>query len=199
MLVKQYKRWIDGPVIILILLFFVISGISFAQSSTNYQLQKLVKVQNDVPSRSIHHNAIYTLGQSLSVDMASSANYTISSGYATGGLNVTDVLNNGEERIPLEFKLCQNYPNPFNPETTIEYHLPQTSEVVLTVFNVQGCQVRRLVHGVKAAGFHTARWDAKNELGQSVASGVYIYRIEAHSKADRPGSLTEIKKMTLIR
>lgn len=93
---------------------------------------------------------------------------------------------------PETFALSQNYPNPFNPETEIKYQLPVESYVVLKIFNLLGQEVRTLVEGKKGAGYYTALWDAKDNSGNDVASGVYIYRMVV-------GDYIEIRKMILIR
>ena len=95
-------------------------------------------------------------------------------------------------QIPRDFSLSQNYPNPFNPETNIDYHLSQKSRVTIQVFNVLGQQVKALVDGQKEAGYYTATWNARDEYGRDVASGVYFYRLIA-------GDFTQIKKMVLLR
>jgi len=81
-----------------------------------------------------------------------------------------------DQDIPGEFQLQQNYPNPFNPSTTIRYGLPQRSHVTLTIFNVLGQQVAQLVNEDKEAGYHEVKFDGKN-----LASGVYLYRMQARS------------------
>ncbi len=95
-------------------------------------------------------------------------------------------------KIPTEFDLQQNYPNPFNPETTIRYQLPEASDVTLTIYNLQGQLVRILVNENKEAGFYQVVWDAKNNTGNGVPSGIYLYRIQA-------GDFTNVKKLTLLR
>ncbi len=111
---------------------------------------------------------------------------------------VTDV-ETASDNIPLGFALFENYPNPFNPETTIEYQLPQSAEVMLTIYDVQGHEVRRLVHGTKSAGYHSVQWDSRNELGKFVASGIYLYRIEVKSKVAGQRSYVNVKKMILMK
>lgn len=75
--------------------------------------------------------------------------------------------------------LEQNYPNPFNPSTTISFYLPLESRVKLDIFDVNGRFVRRLAEGVLPSGPHQRSWDGKSRSGESVASGVYIYRLTA--------------------
>jgi hypothetical protein len=94
--------------------------------------------------------------------------------------------------IPSVFSLSQNYPNPFNPETRIQYGLPKTGHVRLTIYNLLGQKVRTLVDTQKAPGFYTTSWDGTNDYGNLVASGVYIYRIEA-------GEFVHGKKLLLLR
>ena len=114
----------------------------------------------------------------------------------SGTLEITRIstgLNEpGPFKIPTDFALQQNYPNPFNPETTIRYQLPEASDVKLTIYNLQGQLVRILVNENKEAGFFQAVWDAKNNTGNGVPSGVYLYRIQA-------GDFTNVKKLTLLR
>ncbi|HEX9657082.1 MAG TPA: T9SS type A sorting domain-containing protein [Bacteroidota bacterium] len=80
--------------------------------------------------------------------------------------------------IPSEYKLEQNYPNPFNPSTTINYDITTSSPVRLEVYNIMGQKVRTLVNDVQAPGRWTVEWNGRNELGATVASGMYFYRLE---------------------
>lgn len=89
--------------------------------------------------------------------------------------------------IPTEYSIAQNFPNPWNPSTTIRYGLPQRSPVSLTVFNTLGQLVANLVQGEQEAGVHEVRLD-----GSRLASGVYLYRIEA-------GNFVDTKKLLLLR
>jgi hypothetical protein len=79
-----------------------------------------------------------------------------------------------EPSLPRAFALEQNYPNPFNPSTTIRYALPHASYVSLKVYNTLGQLVASLVDESKPAGVHTVQFD-----GSGLASGVYVYRIQA--------------------
>jgi hypothetical protein len=81
--------------------------------------------------------------------------------------------------IPKSYSLNQNYPNPFNPETVIEYNLPASGHVTLTVFNVIGQKVVDVVNGYESAGNKQAVWNGRDENGREVQSGVYFYRLTA--------------------
>lgn len=80
---------------------------------------------------------------------------------------------------PMGTKLHANYPNPFNPETWIPYQLAEDSDVTIRIYDAAGHIVRTLFVGHQTVGYYLSRsqavyWDGKNELGERVASGVYI-------------------------
>lgn len=83
--------------------------------------------------------------------------------------------------LPKTYGLDQNYPNPFNPSTTIRFSLPVASHVTLRVFNMLGQEVVTLLDDVREAGYMQAVWNGRNHSGNVVASGMYVYRIEATS------------------
>lgn len=107
-----------------------------------------------------------------------------------------DAINNIEigslKPMPSDYALDQNLPNPFNPSTTIKYQLPASGDVSLVIYNLLGQQIRSLVKETLDAGFHSIVWDGKNELGHQVASGVYIYRLQA-------GDFTTARRMMLLK
>ena len=97
---------------------------------------------------------------------------------------------------PEKTQLLANYPNPFNPETWIPYRLAAAANVTLTIYDINGQVVRTLALGHQAAGMYQTRnraayWDGKNQIGESVASGLYFYTLTA-------GDFTATRKM-LIR
>jgi hypothetical protein len=92
-----------------------------------------------------------------------------------------------EKTQPTEFILEQNFPNPFNPTTTINYSVPQTSQVQIKIFDVLGDEIETLVNEEKAAGTYEVTWYAEN-----LPSGVYFYQLRA-------GSFVETKKMLLLK
>ncbi|KAA3618949.1 MAG: PKD domain-containing protein [Calditrichaeota bacterium] len=97
-----------------------------------------------------------------------------------------------EGTIPTEMALQQNYPNPFNPETIISFDLPKSGEANLVIYNALGIQIKTLASGILPPGRHNFTWDARNATGEKVASGVYIYRLQADGK-------TFTKKMILMQ
>jgi len=99
--------------------------------------------------------------------------------------------------VPRAFALEQNYPNPFNPETKIRYRLPASGEIYLRIYNLHGELVTTLVSGAQAADEYVVYWDGRNHLGERVASGVYLYRLEAISNTGAATSLT--RKLTLMK
>jgi hypothetical protein len=101
------------------------------------------------------------------------------------------VLGNAPE-LPVAYALHQNYPNPFNPSTVIEFAVPQTSQVRVVVYNLLGQEVRTLFSGQMNRGTKAIAFDGKDASGKTLATGTYIYRIQA-------GSFTEVKKMLLLK
>ncbi|MFC1475808.1 putative Ig domain-containing protein [Candidatus Zixiibacteriota bacterium] len=104
----------------------------------------------------------------------------------------TGILEEESGSLPTNFALSQNYPNPFNAHTTIEYALPRSAHVEITVHNVLGERVRTLVNQIQQAGYHSIRWDGKNEYTKIVASGIYFYKLKA-------GDFETSKTMTLMK
>ena len=96
------------------------------------------------------------------------------------------------EMMPTVYGLSQNYPNPFNPTTTIEFALPEASEVSLEIYNLLGQKVRTLVNGYVPAGYINTSWDGMDQNGKEISSGTYIYRLQT---ADQSFS----KKMVLMK
>jgi len=99
--------------------------------------------------------------------------------------------------VPEQTVLLQNYPNPFNPDTWIPYQLSEASEVSITIYDATGRIVRKLGQGYKLAGTYrtqanAAHWDGRNEIGESVASGVYFVLLKA-------GEYQQIRRIVLVK
>ena len=131
-------------------------------------------------------------------DKFNSVNFTLDGGTTTTSIKFTEVKVDqldtaavpvgkmtGVEDVagatPTEFALLQNYPNPFNPSTTIRFSLPVASHVTLRVFNMLGQEVATLLDEVRGAGNLQTVWNGKSLSGNAVASGMYVYRIDATS------------------
>ncbi len=84
--------------------------------------------------------------------------------------------------VPERYVLHQNYPNPFNPFTKIQYQIPKRVRVVLTIYNIMGQVIRRLVDSEQNAGYYEIEWDGTSDSGHQVPTGIYIYRLKTSSK-----------------
>jgi len=97
--------------------------------------------------------------------------------------------------LPAKFHIAQNYPNPFNPITTIQYEIPQRSDVQITIYDLLGRKVTTLVTGVQDAGYKSVQWDATD-----IASGMYFYQIRVHDPDEvGAGDFVQTKKMILLK
>ena len=112
------------------------------------------------------------------------------SGYSEVGVTPNAVTSVEQSRASA-FALSQNAPNPFNPTTEISYAV-DGGHTSLVIYNVAGQAVRTLVDGNVTAGAHTITWDGKDNMGRSVASGVYTYRLVS-------GDRQLVRRMTLVR
>lgn len=93
--------------------------------------------------------------------------------------------------LPKEFALEQNYPNPFNPATTIPFALPEAAAVSLSVYDLRGREIRRLVHDRLPAGYHRIVWDGSDATGRALPSGIYLVTMQA------PGIIGQMKVLLL--
>jgi flagellar hook assembly protein FlgD len=88
--------------------------------------------------------------------------------------------------------LLQNYPNPFNPTTTIEYQIAKTSRVSLEIFDLLGQKIKTLVQNNHPSGVYRVHWDGKDQSGNVIGSGVYLYQLKI-------GNETLTRKMIMIK
>ena len=88
--------------------------------------------------------------------------------------------------------MTNNYPNPFNPSTKFRYALPEARNVKIIIYDINGSKVTELVNNYQGAGTYEVTWNGKNDLGQQVASGTYIYNVKA-------GDFVQTKKMILLK
>ena len=97
-----------------------------------------------------------------------------------------------EDEIPYQFTLHNNYPNPFNPETNIQFDIPEHLPVKLAIYDLSGKEVNILVQDTFAPGKYKVMWNGKDQYGQPVSAGMYIYQIEA-------GNFRNTKKLILLK
>ena len=111
----------------------------------------------------------------------------------TPGLSNITIMSIKEGTIqPKSFKLAQNYPNPFNPTTNISFELLEDASVTIQIFDVSGRMIKELISGNYSVGGYTTQWDARDERGQLVSAGVYMYTIQV-------GNDIFAKKMVLLK
>lgn len=125
--------------------------------------------------------------------------YVAFAGYESAVIASPGVDNSGSQislteglHLPTEIALLKNYPNPFNPETEIRFQLPEDARVTLIIYNSLGQVVRTLGDANYTAGLHSVKWNGKDNIGNSVPSGVYFYHMTS-------GIFNQVKKMMLVK
>ncbi len=167
------------------------SAFSFIKTSAGWSFSKQIFQsdfhEDDFFGAAVSISGPYTIigayGKANSSGDLAGASYI----YCTEGDIVTSVQSQQEQTIPVEYNLKQNYPNPFNPVTTIEFDLPRGSNVTLKIYTILGEEVTTLVSEELKAGTHKYNWNPV-----SLASGVYLYRIESKE-------FTVTKKMVYLK
>jgi len=94
--------------------------------------------------------------------------------------------------IPGEYALHYNYPNPFNPVTTMLYDLPETGHTRLIIYDLLGREVHVLIDRVMDPGYYSTQWNGRNQQGQMVGAGVYLYQIQSNG-------FIQTRKMLLLK
>ncbi len=94
--------------------------------------------------------------------------------------------------IPEKYQLSQNYPNPFNPTTRLDISLPKAGQVSLKIYNIAGQLVATLIDDHMAAGQYQLTWDAHDDAGNQLTSGIYLYRLSA-------ANFSETRRMILLK
>lgn len=185
---KAYSR-----VSLLLLLVGCIVSIS-PSDSLAYQITQQVLDGGGVAWQSTaNYKLCSSLGQPITGNQDGAA-YDGYSGFFNPGVIdlTTDVEEHKLAHLPAEFSLSQNYPNPFNHSTIIKYALPAASQVRIRIYNILGQRVRNLVNEPQEEGHKTIHWDAKDDKGAEVSSGIYFYRMEA-------GDFVKNMKMILLK
>jgi hypothetical protein len=124
-------------------------------------------------------------------DGRSHAVATNSAGFYQIDLSSPTTIGARATALPATTQLLANYPNPFNPTTLIPYRLSRDGPVGLTIYNVLGQPIRRLVSSTQTAGDHAATWDGRTDGGQAAATGVYLVQL-------RTADAVEARKMVLL-
>ena len=138
---------------------------------------------------------------SLGVELSSYHHLTIIARHpiSTGDVWAFSLDSIVQNFVPSSYTLFQNYPNPFNPNTTIMYDLPTASRVRIRIYNILGQEVYTSPDEVHNLGTYSVVWRSISNTGNSVASGVYFYRMEASSLVDPKRSFTQVKKMLVLK
>jgi len=157
------------------------SGFDVLRQAENQQWDKIGFVPGFGTSTEIHSysfvDANVTSGQ---------YSYRLKQVDFDGSSELSDVVN-VEIINPVQYNLSQNYPNPFNPSTTIQYSIPEVSNVTLKVFNTLGEEVSVLVNRIMEAGTYEVNFEASQ-----LHSGIYFYRLDT-------GTFSQVKKMTILK
>ncbi len=141
-------------------------------------------------ARFVHHSSTATFPKESEVDESEVAEFEVS-----------------DQSPVTSYQLEQNYPNPFsppergfagNPSTEIAFALPEAGKVTLNIYALTGQLVATLVDGEMAAGRHQLRWNGRNQSGQLVAAGIYLYHLIVTGD-DGSAVFTQTRRMTLLR
>tara|TARA_Y100000590_G_C15737077_1_gene1018945 strand:- start:4299 stop:4910 length:612 start_codon:yes stop_codon:yes gene_type:complete len=169
----------------------VIKGLQMIIESNSDDLNFNENLLMDISSNKIgnnHHILMYGLNGSYLESgeytlFESNENYKILE-FLAANSNNTIVENNYKNNIvePNVFDLKQNYPNPFNPSTKIEIELGVADNVSLIVYDINGRQVKQLANGFYGKGIHEFTWNSRDDYGNIVSSGMYIYRLVSSSQ-----------------
>ena len=143
---------------------------------------------------STYYNLLWDELDSLTINVIHCAIVDLASIWQTAWINAGSPTLSfiNKQSIPNVYVLDQNHPNPFNPTTTLRYDLPEDAMVNITIYDMMGRQVKTLINGKQSAGYKSLKWNATNNLGQSVSAGLYLYMIQA-------GDFRQIRKMVLFK
>ncbi|MEJ2544404.1 MAG: FlgD immunoglobulin-like domain containing protein, partial [Calditrichaceae bacterium] len=112
---------------------------------------------------------------------------------SVNGLAIEEKVVEVSVPVPDDYALFNNYPNPFNPTTNIKFQLPESQQIRLAIYDVNGSLVKTLSNNrVYPGGEHIVSWDATDNAGNRVATGIYLYQFQA-------GSFVKTGKMILVK
>jgi hypothetical protein len=118
--------------------------------------------------------------------------------FVAGHIHVSNLVLDADDAgsddpaLPRSYELGQNYPNPFNPSTTLKFYNAQKGHVNLTIYNIMGQQVRKLIDRDMDIGWQEAIWDGLDNSGEHCSSGLYFYRMDA-------SDFSQTKKMLMVK
>ena len=149
-------------------------------------------LKNDVETFDpLSQTAVLIRGEKIKMNRGASILTEVTNG--AGLTSICDpVVTSVTAELPEVYGLDQNYPNPFNPTTAITFQIPEDSNVRIEVYDMTGRVVSTLINNTLSAGTYEATWDGRNMSGQTVSSGVYMYKMTA-------GSYIETRVMSLVK
>ena len=155
---------------------------NMAQATAFYAVGVLASLGVDVDDsdhdfNGVNGRLVFQIGNSCVPDFQARDVYAIFSRIEVSGIDTENIL-------PAKFAVHENYPNPFNPTTNISFDLVEHSPTEVTVWNMLGQKVATLYSGELPAGRHTLTFEARSENGNTLPSGVYIYKVAAGNKVD---------------
>ena len=107
-------------------------------------------------------------------------------------ITVSDVLSSSTDNLPKKLDIRHAHPNPFNNSVSISFEIPNSNNVNLSIFDMNGRKVRKMSLGKLKNGFHNVVWDGKNNLGNELSSGIYMAVLEIGDKFN-------VQKISLVK
>ena len=166
----------------IILTVLVSCGVSWSQTA----VRQSVFGSGGLPMSNDGYRIMGTLGQTIA-GVTMDDTHSNQGGFWFQAMEIITDVESTPDALPEEFRLEQNYPNPFNPITNFKFSIPVQSRVTLTVFDMLGREVARLVDDVLSPGEYTVEFDARG-----FPSGIYLYQIRA-------GGYLNMRKFTLLK
>ena len=161
------------------------------EARSSYRLEASVIAPAGAPGASTQFQSNGTLGQSTPIGTGASTNFDLYAGFWKRIEIATGVFD-GILPEPFKNALFPGAPNPFNPTTTIRYEVGARAPVKITVYDILGRVVRELVRETYPPGQYETVWNGKSDRGATVASGVYLCRLQV-------GSFSAVQKMVLVK
>jgi len=177
------RNWIFRYTFILL---FSTTPILLAQT---FNIQGKISVEDQTPVR---YASVTFINQNDTTQKYSTITDTC--GYYR--LTVPSGIDHFDYKLPANIELAQNFPNPFSASTSIQYKLNIKSDVEITIYDLLGREVRKFISDNKSPGVYSVIWDGKNEQGKSVATGIYLYQLNAGNES-RVGKMLVLQGTTL--